>query len=66
MKSIKNKNTQENREFWTHVESVAERVRSCPAYANFKMIDKASGGSSSKSSNSANSPKPEDGATNNE
>src|ERR1700692_3348996 len=39
MKSVKNKTTQENREFWCHVESVAQRVRSSPTYANHKMTD---------------------------
>jgi hypothetical protein len=47
MKSVKNKDTQENREFWSHVELVAERVRSSPAYANFKMIEKSNTQSSS-------------------
>jgi hypothetical protein len=46
MKSVKNKTTQENREFWCHVESVARRVRSSPAYANHKMTDRSKSSSS--------------------
>jgi len=34
---IKNKDTQESSRFWSHVESVAERVRTSEVYANHRV-----------------------------
>jgi hypothetical protein len=46
MRSVKNKTTEEKREFWSHVEGVAQRVRSSPTYANYKMTDRRTSDSS--------------------
>jgi hypothetical protein len=35
---MKNKSTHEGREFWTHVENVAERVRNSPQFFNHKVV----------------------------
>ena len=35
---MKNKSTEQGREFWTHVEAVAERVRKSPELYNHKTI----------------------------
>jgi hypothetical protein len=35
---MKNKSTHEGREFWTHVENVAERVRNSPELFNHKVV----------------------------
>ena len=34
---IKKKDTQESSQFWSHVESVAERVRTSEVYANHRV-----------------------------
>jgi hypothetical protein len=38
VKLMKNKSTNEGREFWTHVENVAEHVRNKPELFNHKVV----------------------------